>query len=514
MTPHPKKTVRVRLAPSPTGPLHLGTARTGLFNWLFARQQGGKFILRIEDTDQERSEKRYEEGIMEGLLWLGLDWDEGPRFTKHESRSMNHEYIGDYGPYRQSERTEIYKKYLQKLLDDGRAYYCYCTKEELEAQRQAMMAEGLPPKYSGHCRNHPEPKGKLPQVIRFLTPETRIEFTDLVRGKVSFESSLFGDMVVAKNLETPLYNFAAVIDDEEMKISHVIRGEDHLSNTPKQILLAKALGFEPPVFGHLPLILAADRSKLSKRYADTSLLDYREKGYLPEAVVNFMVLLGWHPKSSPSQILSDKTRESEQEVFSREELLKEFDLGRVQKAGAVFSQSKLDWLNGEHIKSMEPKKLYAYLKPQLEASGIEAPPEFLEKVIAAERERLKTLNDFLTAAGFFFELPDYENKLLKWKDETLPEVKMNLTKVLEVIEKVSAANFEQEKIRDALLPLSELGDRGLFFWPFRVALSGRAASPDPLLIAEVLGKEETIRRLNLAIEKIEGVRENYYEQTG
>jgi len=258
--PQSQKKIRTRFAPSPTGNLHIGGARTALFNWLFSKQHKGKFILRIDDTDTERSKQEYEKNIIDGLKWLGLNWDEGP------------DVEGDYGPYRQSERGEIYKKYLQKLLDENKAYYCFCSKEELEADRQAMLSQGIAPKYSGKCRHlfKEESEKRLARweegVIRFKVPEHEVEFVDLIRGKIKFNSALIGDLVIAKNLDAPLFNFAGIIDDCEMKISHVIRGEDHLPNTPKQILMAEALGFEPPKYAHLPLILAPDRSKLSKRY--------------------------------------------------------------------------------------------------------------------------------------------------------------------------------------------------------------------------------------------------------
>ena len=344
-----KKPVRVRFAPSPTGPLHIGGARTTLVNWLFARHTGGALVLRIEDTDRERSKKAYEDELLEGLAWLGFDWDEGPMLGGGEK--------GDFGPYRQSERTEIYKKYLEELLEKGEAYYCYCTKEDLEAQKQVMAAQGLPPKYSGHCRNLAAPPGgKRPEVIRFKIPETKVEFTDMVRGKVVFDAGLFGDQVIAKDVNSPLYNFAVVVDDALMQITHVIRGEEHLSNTPKQILMARSLGFAAPIFAHLPLILNPDRSKMSKRFADTALSEYRKKGYLPDAIINFIALMGWHPKD-------------DREVMTREELVKLFDIERVQKAGAIFNQEKLDWLNREYLKMMSDDEIAEKLEPFLRMPG-------------------------------------------------------------------------------------------------------------------------------------------------
>lgn len=475
-----KGDVRVRLAPSPTGPMHIGTARTGLFNWLFAKQNNGRFILRIEDTDKERSEKKHEEGILDALSWLGLNWDEGP--------------------YRQSERIEIYKKYLQQLLDDKKAYYCYCTKEELEAQRQVMIAEGRSPRYSGHCRNSRDRDGHVSQVIRFLTPEVRLEFSDMIRGKMVFDTSLLGDIVIAKDLETPLYNFAAVIDDYEMKISHVIRGEDHLPNTPKQILLQRAFGFPIPIYAHLPLILDANRAKLSKRSAETSLLSYREKGYLPEAMVNFMVLLGWHPRDN-------------KEIFSFDELIQAFDISKVQKAGAIFDQEKLDWLNAEHIKRMDLDKLAYFFKPVIEEKGYVFDAEFVSRILVSERARLKVFGDFWSFADFFFELPAYEIKLLKWKTETLPDVKIILEKVFEVLSGFRVGDFLEENLKAGLEGLASEFGRGEVFWPLRVALSGKSSSPDPVQIAAVLGKDETLKRVKTAILKLEEIDEIKFDES-
>ncbi len=485
--------VRVRMAPSPTGPLHIGTARTALFNWLFARKHGGVFVMRVEDTDKERSEKKYEDEILEGLAWLGLDWDEGP--LADGGRLPVADEKGPYGPYRQSARTEIYKKYLQELLDKGEAYYCYCTKEELEAQREAMLAQGLPPKYNGRCRNlKTPPTGKSPEVIRFRIPETNVTFDDLIRGKVAFDTSLFGDIVIAKDLENPLYNFAVVVDDELMKISHVIRGEDHLSNTPKQILMQRALGFGEPRYAHIPLILNPDRSKMSKRFADAALLQYREKGYLPEALFNFLTLLGWHPKDN-------------REVLSKKELVKEFDLARVQQAGAVFNQEKLDWLNREHLKKMSSKKTADEIRAlQLFASeNLPEPGEdVLMKIIDVERSRANTLRDFVTLGRFLLILPEYEKELLIWKESSVKEAAAALAVMEEELEKINAQEFNRETLSAAVTHTITAidGKRGSVMWPLRVAVSGQRASPDPLEIMEVLGKKESLRRIALARQKL------------
>ncbi len=498
MTDSPKKPVRVRFAPSPTGYFHIGSARTVLFNWLFAKQHNGVFILRIEDTDAERSKREYEKDILEGIKWLGLNWDEGPGPKGQGTRDKGQGYIGDYGPYRQSERLDIYEKYLIQLLQEHKAYWCFCAKEQLESDRQAMLAQGMAPKYSGHCRSlSPEEaedrlkKGE-PAVIRFRMHETEVEFHDLIRGKVKFDASLFGDIVIAKSLNEPLYNFSAVVDDALMKITHVIRGEDHLSNTPKQILLQSALGFEEIKFAHLPLILAPDRSKLSKRHLETSVTDYKNEGYLPDAIENFLVLLGWHP-------IHDR------EILNRDELVREFDLKRVQKAGAVFDIEKLNWLNAHYIKTAKPSELAKQLKNFVPKEWLKQ-KELLRKSLEIEKERIDKLSDFKNLAGFFFELPGYDVQLLAWprtaalnKEKALANLKI----LVEEINKIFKADFNKDNLEKAIMPLTEVWGRGDLLWPLRVALSGQEASPGPFEIMDTLGKEETLKRMNLAIRKLE-----------
>ncbi len=477
------KPIRVRMAPSPTGPLHIGGARTTLVNWLFARHTGGTFVLRIEDTDKERSKKEYERELLDGLAWLDLDWDEGP-LTNGKER-------GTFGPYRQSERTAIYRRYLEDLFTKGEAYYCYCTKEDLEAQKQAFVALGLPPKYSGHCRDlKGPPPGKKPEVIRFKVPEAKVEFNDIVRGKVVFDAALFGDIVIAKNLDTPLYNFAVVVDDALMKITHVIRGEEHLSNTPKQILLARALGLAEPLYAHLPLILNPDRSKMSKRFADTALLDYRKKGYLPDAIVNFIALMGWHPKD-------------DREVLSRTELVELFDLSRVQKAGAVFNQEKLNWLNREYLKKMTGETLARAALPFFEEEKLSVDKKKIERAVSVMRGRANTLHDFVDMGKLFFELPDYEASLLVWqKAPASPkEIAGILGEVYEALRSISHKAFVRDHLVAALTGIAHDRERGEVLWPLRVALSGQASSPDPVEIMEVVGKEESLRRITAAISK-------------
>ena len=471
--------IRVRFAPSPTGHFHVGGARAALFNWLFARQGRGTFILRIEDTDEVRSKKEFEDEILESLRWLGLNWDEGP------------EVGGDYGPYRQSERVHIYKQHLENLLSEKKAYYCYCTPEELEAQKEAMTSQGFAPKYSGHCRSFAEaPEGRERQVIRFKSPEAKITFKDIVRGTVTFDASLFGDIVIAKDLEHPLYNFTAVVDDELMNISHVIRGEDHISNTPKQILLAKALGFQEPEFAHLPLLLNHDRSKMSKRYAETSLLKYREQGFFPAAIVNFLALLGWHPKGN-------------EEVFTLDGLLAEFSLSRVQKAGAIFNEEKLLWLNKEHLKLMEAEEIKSMITPLLKARGISVrSEEFLLEIIEIQKERMRTISDFFDLSDFFFSLPAYSVDLLRWNNDGEEKTIEALHEVAEAIKK--AENLDREEMERMLDSIMKKTGKGRVLGPGRGALSGKKASPDPFDILRILGKEESLERISLAKKKISG----------
>jgi glutamyl-tRNA synthetase len=481
MVPSPSsEQVRVRIAPSPTGPFHWGTARTALFNWLYARQNGGVFILRIDDTDEERSDKKYEEQIFDGLRWLGLFWDEGP--DKNSS----------HGPYRQSERKEIYKKYLEKLLEENKAYYCYCSKEELDESRRAMMADGIAPKYTGHCRDLKiAPAGKEPQVIRFKTPESVVEFKDIIRGKISFDAATFGDFAIAKDLNRPLFHFTGVVDDHEMEITHIIRGEDHISNTPRHILLARALEFREYQYAHLPLILDSNKQKLSKRKLDISVYKYsEERGYLSSAVFNFLALLGWHP-------VGDK------EVFEVEELVKEFDLKRAQKGGAVFNEEKLAWLNSQHIRLLDPEELMSRVRPYVADRGWQPDDDFLLRAVKVQQERLKTLDDFIIESDFFFALPTYEVDLLLWKGESKISAAEVLDSVIHNISELIEELPSKQVIIETLESLVEAKGRGQVLWPVRAALSGKRVSPDPYEIIEVLGKKEVLNRLEIARKKLD-----------
>lgn len=468
-----KPKIRVRIAPSPTGFLHIGTARTALFNYLYAKHIGGTFILRIEDTDVERSEKRFEEDIIQGLKWLGIVWDEGPDINPN---------------YRQSERIALYRNHLQRLIAEQKAYYCACTKEELEQERASQEAQKQPPRYSGKCRDlHIAAEGG--QIIRFKMPTKKIVFADMIRGKISFDTQLFGDLAIAKNLDTPLYNFAVVVDDQEMKISHVIRGEDHIANTPKQIALQEALGFRTPNYAHLPLILDPDRSKMSKRFSAVSIEEYKKQGYMPEALFNFIALLGWHPKD-------------DREVLTARDLIKDFDIRRVQKAGAIFDIEKLKWMNQQYIQRLTVAELKVRLRPYV--SDVINTSSILEKVIGLAKERLVLLSEFEPANEFFFRLPEYDPSMLIWKQTPKEKILVNLKKNFEHLRTLLIDEFTKTNLESQLMALANAEGRGEVLWPLRVALSGKDKSPGPFEIMDVLGKDETLRRVEIAIKKLEG----------
>ncbi len=501
--------VRTRFAPSPTGFFHIGSARTALFNYIFSKKYRGVFILRIEDTDKERSKKEWEEDIKESLEWLGLEWQEGP------------DKEGYLGPYRQSERKEIYQKYLNQLLQEEKAYYCFCSTEELEAHRQYLMSIGKPPSYSGKCRDLAKEQAEKnltqgkPFVIRFKTPPGKVVFDDLLRGAIETDSENFGDMVIAKNLTEPLYNFACCVDDFEMKISHIIRGEDHISNTPKQILLHQALNFPLPKFLHLPLILDQKRAKLSKRNPEimTAVAEYKKDGYLPEALVNFLALLGWNP--------GDR-----REIFSLASLAQEFSVEKLQKSGAVFNPQKLDWINGFYIRQKSPAHLTQICLPYLINRGLikqkEIADDFgkieyevpetkekmsfdqIQRIIALYQERLKKLSEISELVDFFFkEKLYYSKELLLWKEMKDKELKQVLDKLEKMLSKIKPADWTKQELEKVIMPEAEkLEDRGKMLWPLRAALSGQKASAGPFEIAEVLGKEKTIQRIKEAKERL------------
>jgi len=534
--------IRVRIAPSPTGFLHIGTARTALVNYLFAKKYQGSFILRIEDTDIQRADPRFEKDIIENLKWLGIEWDEGPiAYAQNpKSKIQNPKYIGEHGPYRQSQRLDTYAKYLEKLLNEDKAYFCFCSEKDLEAHRQYQMSIGEPPRYSGKCArlSKEEVKKNLaegkPSIIRFRMPPKKVEFEDIIRGKVEFDAALIGDIAIAKDISTPLYNFACVIDDFEMKISHVIRGEDHIPNTPKQILIQEALNFPRPKFAHLPLILGKDKSKLSKRHGAVSIAVYRKEGYLSEALVNFMAFLGWNPGT-------------EREIYSLPSLIKEFSMERVQKGGAIFNIKRLDFLNGFYIRQRSPEKLTEMCLPYLIEAGLieklknnphsenpeplklplQKEPEFkiketgeiieldkLEKIVEIYQKRLKKLSEISELTNFFFkDRIEYNKELLRWREMPDKEIKMSLDRLEKILSKIKNEDWTKGDLEKVLVPeaekiglpaeaLAKAGDRGYLLWPFRVALTGKEASAGPFEIAEILGKEKCLKRIKQAKELI------------
>ncbi|MEK7519564.1 MAG: glutamate--tRNA ligase [Patescibacteria group bacterium] len=496
--------IRTRYAPAPTGSLHIGSARTALFNYLFAKKNQGSFILRIEDTDISRNESIFEKEILETLKWLGIEWDEGP------------DNGGSFGPYRQSERLEIYKKYLKKLLDENKAYYCFCTEEELDAQRQEQMSRGEAPKYSGTCANFApeEIKKNLGEkkkyIIRFRVYPQKIIVNDLIRGVIEFDTTLIGDFPIAKFLEYPLYNFSVAVDDIEMKISHVIRGEDLLPNTPKQILIQEALFLHSreeklslPSWVHLPLILGSDRSKLSKRREATAVSDYKKDGYLSEAIINFISFLGWNPGTN-------------REIYSLASLVKEFSLEKIQKSGAVFNLKRLDFLNGFYIRQRSIEKLTDLCLPYLIKSkfiSIDSKKRYiinemkeiisfnyLEKIISIYQERLKKLSEIVELTDFFFkDKLEYAKELLKWRQMKDEDVILSLNRLEIVLSKIQEEDWHKDNLQRILLAEAEKNsNRGELLWPLRVAMTGKENSAGPFEIAEILGKEKVLKRMQEA----------------
>ena len=473
--------VRVRFAPSPTGYPHLGNIRTALFNWLFARHHGGKFILRIEDTDVARSVEGAVENITESLKWLGLDWDEGPYF--------------------QSQRLPLYQEIARKLVDQEHAYLCYCSPQRLEEMRQEQMRRKQPPKYDRRCRELTEQQkaqleasGVTP-VVRFKTPlEGETSFHDLIRGKVTFQNDTLDDFILLKSDSYPTYHLANVVDDHLMVISHVLRADEWLSSTPRHILLYQALDWQPPQFAHLPMILGPDRAKLSKRHGATNIIDYRRQGYLPEAMINFLSLLGWS--------LDDKT-----ELLSREELVKHFSLERVGKTAAIFNKDKLDWMNGVYLRQLTPEQFASQSTPFLQRdlpSSVKRPLDdrYISTITPSIQERARTLGDVPHLADFFFldELEYNQSLLIKGMDTA------SATKVIETsLERLKPLEaWNTASLEDILRPLAtELGlTTSKFFGLLRVAITGRTASPPLFQTMAALGKERCLKRLNKALQKL------------
>jgi len=459
----------LRFAPSPTGFLHIGGARTALFNWLLARNKGGKFILRIEDTDQVRSTKESIDAILEGMTWLGLDWDEGPIY--------------------QTDRITMYREHAERLIREGKAFYCYCTPEELEEKRQKALQEKRKPKYDGRCRNLESPiPGRTP-AVRFKAPqEGKTVLPDLIKGTVEFDNAEMDDLVILRSDGWPTYNFSVVVDDATMGITHVIRGDDHVNNTPRQILLYQAFGYPLPEFAHVPMILGADKARLSKRHGATSVMAYKDMGYLPRAVVNYLVRLGWS--------------HGDQEVFTREELIRNFSLENVGKSAAVFNQEKLNWLNGVYIRQEKPETLAELLLPFLEGKGLKPRSgSWLVEVVKTLQERAKTLVEMADMAEFYFR-DDFQTDEKAEKKHLPPAIKEPLEILISRLDSTPEVDEKGlEEIFKEIVARKNI-KLGAIAQAVRVALTGKSVSPGIYEVMRILGKEEVLKRLARAVKKL------------
>ena len=464
--------VRVRFAPSPTGALHIGGVRTALFNWLFARQQKGVFVLRIEDTDQSRSTDESIQAITEGMKWVGLDWDEGP--------------------YRQTERMDLYRSHATQLLEKGQAYWCVCKAEELDARRKEAEAKGLSPKYDGRCRDRGLTNPTGDAALRFKAPrEGETVVDDLIKGKIIFDNNVQDDLIILRSNGYPTYNFSVVVDDAMMKISHVVRGDDHLTNTPRQVPIFQALGFPVPQFGHLPMILGSDKARLSKRHGATSIMAYKEMGYLPDAMMNYLVRLGWS--------------HGNQEIFTRQELIEKFSWKNVQTSAAVFNPEKLLWVNAEYIKISPPAQVAQALVPLLEAAGltneIEAvSPGWLTQLVILVKERAKTLVEMVDwVSPYFGQAVIYDEEAAK--KFLTPAIAPILATLLTRLKAFPAFSKQQWEEAFKQLVEEEGMKMGQLAQPVRVALTGRTASPGLFEVMEVLGRDRTLFRLRQGIDR-------------
>lgn len=461
--------VILRFAPSPTGFLHIGGARTALFNWLLARNRGGKFILRIEDTDQVRSTKESIDAILDSMTWLGLDWDEGP--------------------IHQTDRLSIYREHVDRLLREGKAYPCYCTPEELEEKRKRALREKRKPKYDGHCRDLQSPVPGRRPAIRFKAPqEGKTVLHDLIKGMIEFDNAEMDDLVILRSDGWPTYNFSAVVDDATMGITQVIRGDDHVNNTPRQILLYQAFEYPLPQFAHVPMILGADKARLSKRHGATSVMAYKEMGYLPQALVNYLVRLGWSY--------------GDQEVFTKEELVQKFSLENVGKSAAVFNAEKLLWLNGLYIRQEKPETLAALLLPFLEARALKPrSPVWLIEVVKTLKERSKTIVEMADQAGFYFS-DDFQTDEKAEKKHLTPNIKQPLEMLLARLE--AAPEVDEKGLEEIFKDIAAV--KNLKLGPIaqaaRVALTGKSVSPGIYEVMRILGKDEVLKRLSRALKKL------------
>lgn len=457
--------VTTRFAPSPTGYFHAGSYRTALFAWIYAKQNKGKFILRIEDTDKERSKKEYEENIVESLKWLGLEYDEF---------------------YRQSDRTEIYKKYIKQLIADGHAYVSdESARNEVEKKKAAEEGRVIEP---GQLRS---------SVIRFKNPNKKVIFEDAIRGKVEFDTTELGDFVIAKDENEPVFHLVVVIDDHEMGVSLIIRGEDHVSNTPRQILIFEAIGAKVPQYAHLPLLLSADRSKLSKRHGAIPVSEYRSRGYLREAIVNYLALLGWHPSD-------------DKEILTIDEIVAGFSLERVQKSGAIFDEEKLKWFNRQYILKLSDADFAEHLKPFL-PEWVVPNSDTIKKLTPVLRDKITIFSEVSIMLGnsgelaFVHTLTDYSKESLLWKKNPDPTVATkHLEEVRKLISGLDESQFTADSVKTAIWSYVEASGKGDVLWPLRMALTGQERSPDPFVSASLLGKSESLRRLDLALGKLRG----------
>ena len=483
--------VRVRFAPSPTGYLHIGGARTALFNWLFAHKNQGKLILRIEDTDTARLKEDSVSQILTSLKWLGINWDEGP------------EVGGPYGPYAQSERLDLYKKYLQLLLDEGKAYYCFCTPEDLEAQREKQRLAKQPFRYARTCRDLPKEEVErrlaagIPHSVRLKMPiDGHMIVHDLIHGDVDFDMTQFDDYVIAKSNGMPTYNFAVVVDDHLMKMTHVFRAGEHLSNTPKQIAAYEALGWTPPQFGHMSMILAPDRSKLSKRHGATSVEEFRSQGYLAPAIVNYLTLLGWAP-------------DSEQEILTMEETVQEFKMENMSKKAAIYDTKKLTWINGQYLSSLPLEQILPEAEPFFVKSGlvtedwIKQHEAYFAHLVDVVRVRVKTLQEVVEASDYFFQdVTAYDEKGVA--KHFKPEAAELLALCREKLAALPEFNLENtEKVYTEIAEAKGLA-LGKVIHPTRLALTGRTVSPGLFDVMVILGREKTLARMDKAIAFIKG----------
>lgn len=484
---------RVRFAPSPTGYIHIGNLRTALYVYLYAKKYNGIFYIRVEDTDQKRLVPDALKRLFESLRWAGIGHDEGVFVDEKGDVSEK----GEYGSYIQSKRVEIYQKYAHQLVKEGKAYYCFCAPERLDTLRAVQEKAKLAPAYDKLClktysREEAEEKIQNGEkhVIRFDVPETgETEFEDAVRGKMKFANKNLDDFVLLKSDGYPTYHLAHVVDDYLMKTSFVIRGEEWLPSAPKHILLFNAFGWDPPQYAHLSTILNKDtKKKLSKRDGDVSVEDFQKKGYLPEAVVNFIALLGWNPKT-------------EKEIFSLAELAEEFDVAKLNKAGAIFDLEKLDWMNGLYIREKNIKELAELCRPYLAKYEEKLPDDYLEKIVSVERERMKKLSDIAENTEFYFDSPEMDARILKWKDMNDDNLQKSLAKSLDIFSGIEEKDWEWNNIKDKLMEAADPKNRGELLWPLRIALTGKEKSPSPWEVAWVIGKEESIKRIKMAIEK-------------